>query len=243
MNNEERIQSELTMMAEGPDHLGPDLPISNPEPLPHTDGVEQVLCIPADLLELADIKDKGVWPRHTTLADIQQIHAEFCKSDNVSFIDRPLAESAKDYVQLIPYCVIIRGREIFCYKRKGSEGRLTGLFSCGVGGHINPVDARDTLDGSYYAGLKRELLEEVGLPDVGEPRAEALIYDDSNDVGKVHLGVVHIIRIDLQTKLTFADEALSGGDFWPASELLMKIRAEPDLYETWTQLVLRNLFS
>lgn len=205
----------------------------------HVDGVEQVLCVPADLLNYIDLKDRGVWPQDASAEAMQEVLGELTNSDNVIFVDRPQAEVSSDFVQLIPYCVIIRGREIFCYRRKGSEGRLTGLFSCGVGGHINPHDG----ESPYYAGLKRELQEELGLELVDNPPAQAFIYDDSNAVGKVHLGVVHLIRITLQQKLTSNDPALEQGDFWPISELVVKARVEPELYETWTQLVLRKIFA
>lgn len=239
MNNEERIQSELTMMAEGPDHLGPDLPISNPEPLPHADDVEKVLCISA-IDVLGCVEDETLWPCITKMEDVTAILAEL--PNNSVFVKRPQAEQvASGFIQLIPYCVIIRGRELFCYRRKGSEGRLTGLFSCGVGGHINPVDGNP--EDAYGAALRRELREELGLDLTDVPPAQAIIYDDSNDVGKVHLGIVHIVRIDLQQKLVFNDPALEQGVFWPVSELVMKCRVEPELYETWTQLVLKKIFS
>lgn len=204
------------------------------------DDVERVLCVGcADMLDLLTISNKGVWPKGDDVNDLVKELGDYS-----SFVKRPLAEEpASGFVQLIPYCVIVRGREIFCYRRKGSEGRLTGLFSCGVGGHINPIDAFTGPENTYEAALRRELREELGLALETVPDAQSLIYDDSNDVGKVHLGVVHIVRIDLQHKLVFDDPALEQGEFWPISELVMKARTEPSLYETWTQLVLRNIFS
>ena len=58
------------------------------------------------------------------------------------FVERRHAETDSSLKQLIPYCVLLRGDEIFLMRRKpkGGESRLFNLHSIGVGGHINPVD-------------------------------------------------------------------------------------------------------
>lgn len=217
-------------------------PVTKPVPVMENPA-EQVLCFPTALLPcVGEFKDCGIWSG--LLQSAESAFKTIMTSGELAFLDRPIAEVSEDYVQLIPYCVILRGREIFRYRRKGSEGRLTGLLSVGVGGHINPIDGDVPDERMYYKALRRELLEEVGH-DIGEvkPVPLGIIYDPSNAVGKVHVGVVHVINIKPGSMLQTTDPALAAGDFWPISELTFNLKAEPFLYETWTQLVLRHVFS
>lgn len=119
-------------------------------------------------------------------------------TDKMEFMARSKAEFDPSWLQLIPYCVLINDAGlVFAYERdkSGGESRLHRKISIGVGGHINPIDSSG--EGSEYsAGLCRELAEEVDVDpemSIGDP--VALIYDDQNEVGRVHLGVVHIVDI------------------------------------------------
>ena len=88
---------------------------------------------------------------------------------------------------------------MFCYTRGKSQGeaRLHRLRSLGVGGHVAEADAdgRATLD-AYEMALSRELDEEVEIQSDGAIRRVGLINDDSNPVGQVHLGVVHLYELE-----------------------------------------------
>ena len=70
------------------------------------------------------------------------------------------------------------------------------MYSIGVGGHISEEDrGLFSQDASgYYDGMWRELKEEVDIEPLGEA-AVAVINDDSTEVGLVHFGVVHIVRV------------------------------------------------
>ena len=63
---------------------------------------------------------------------------------------------------------------------------------------INTEDAeassleRDT----YMTGVEREMNEELVIRSGYQQRIVALINDDSNEVGQVHLGVVHLFELD-----------------------------------------------
>ena len=154
------------------------------------------------------------------------------------FMPRSRAEDDPNFKQLIPYVVLRHRGRIFRYRRgsKGTEARLHALRSIGVGGHINPADGKD-FDGLYHAAMLRELREEVELPP-GAPRLEplGLINDDSVPVGRVHLGVVHVLELttpDVRSR----ESALAEAGFSSLSELL----ADRDGFETWSRFVLDEL--
>ena len=160
------------------------------------------------------------------------------RADVARFLPRALAEDDPSYKQLIPYVVLRHGGQIFHYRRgsKGTESRLHALRSIGVGGHINPIDGRD-FDGIYRAALLRELGEEVELPP-GPPELEplGLINDDATAVGRVHLGVVHVLTLSAPT-VRSREAALADAGFATPGEL----RRDRDRFESWSQFVLDGL--
>jgi predicted NUDIX family phosphoesterase len=157
------------------------------------------------------------------------------------FMPRAKAEDDPSFKQLIPYVVLRSGDRIFHYRRgkKGTEQRLHALRSIGVGGHINPIDGAAHFDGVYSAALLRELNEEVELPP-GPPRLEplGLINDDSTPVGQVHLGVVHVLRLEAPT-VKPREAALAATGFATPAELW----ADRDAFETWSKFVLERLIA
>ena len=116
---------------------------------------------------------------------------------NHIFIKRKDAESNPAYKQLIPYALLQCGENIFVYRRGKllAEKRLHGNYSLGIGGHISVTDP-GLFGTSYDDGLKREINEEVTIESPYTQRVVALLNDDSNDVGKVHFGVVHILKLE-----------------------------------------------
>jgi len=113
------------------------------------------------------------------------------------FESRARAERETAWKQCIPYCVIARGSEVFCVERgrQQGEGRLHGKLSIGLGGHIGIEDSPP--HGAVRRGLLRELDEELILParHAATPRFVGLLNDDSNAVGKVHVGLVHLLQL------------------------------------------------
>lgn len=154
---------------------------------------------------------------------------------NSFYVPRAEAEEDERLKQLIPYAVLIKGREVFRYQRgvKGGEGRLHGLWSVGVGGHVNPVDGEG--GDAYDAAFLRELAEEVDC-EVKNQEVVALINDDSTPVGKVHLGVVHIVKIGLH-KFGIKEKSLESGEFVHQLDI-KQVHGE---YESWSKLVVENL--
>ncbi|MCL2044176.1 MAG: NUDIX domain-containing protein [Treponema sp.] len=118
-----------------------------------------------------------------------------CLSEkDICWIERSAAETDSSYKQIIPYVVVRQSTgNILCYPRHGTESRLHGLYSCGIGGHIDINDAQNTFQQTVIAGMMRELGEE--LADFREDMVEfvynGIIYESETSVGQVHFGLVY----------------------------------------------------
>lgn len=155
---------------------------------------------------------------------------------------RDQMEQDPSFKQLIPYCIFRhtaddRSVSLFQYTRgKGQgEARLHAKGSVGIGGHISSLDADD--DSPYNKGMQRELDEEVTIGCEFDQHCVGLINDDENEVGKVHLGVVHIFDVN-QPLVTANEVEIEGAGF----ESLESILGRLDQFETWSQICLQALF-
>lgn len=180
------------------------------------------------------------------LGDFQGINTEIARylpsllnPENNFFMDRGAAEEDPSHKQLIPYCIFRvkddQGSRYLHYTRgkSGGESRLHAQISIGVGGHINPVDQREDHLGekTYIAGVEREIDEELNINGGHTNNIVALLNDDSNEVGKVHLGVVHMI--DLETDDVHANEdAIANLALCTLEDLKGPLY---DRLETWTR--------
>ncbi|MEX2579419.1 MAG: hypothetical protein WD342_10205 [Verrucomicrobiales bacterium] len=154
---------------------------------------------------------------------------------NNHFLSRDEAEEDPSHKQLIPYAVFRHDDRFLHYVRGGGSGekRLAAKGSLGVGGHINDVDhAASSLDkDTYTIGVEREIDEELNIDGSYRQKIIGLINDDSNDVGKVHLGVVHLF--DLETdRVTAGEDNIVDLEFLSLDELA----ARRERLETWSQI-------
>ncbi|MDR1827948.1 MAG: NUDIX domain-containing protein [Methylobacteriaceae bacterium] len=153
----------------------------------------------------------------------------------VRWLERAGAETDTSHRQLIPY-VLVRdaGGAYLCYQRHGSEKRLTGLYSVGLGGHIEENDARPDLRQTVHACILRELAEE--LADFDPLRItldyRGVINEIETPVGLVHLGLVHLARCAPGYRPLPGAE-ISGAQWKSAAELAGLRR------ELWSDLALR----
>lgn len=162
---------------------------------------------------------------------------------HTSWRPRASVEDDPSFKQLIPYCVLAhRGADgsvtYFSYTRGGgqSEARLRAKRSVGIGGHISSTDGEHGDDTSYEAGMRRELAEEIAIGGGWTGRCVGLINDDSNAVGSVHLGIVHILELERPDVVSQESELVECG-FATLDALL----ADRDRFETWSQIVLDAL--
>ena len=135
--------------------------------------------------------------------------------------------------QIIPYLVVRCGGRYLLFERTraGHEGRLRGLSSVGVGGHISHEDVGQAED-VVAAGLRRELDEELHVMGDWTARLVAVLNDDDNPVGQVHFGLVHLVDVPSgHVEVREADQLT--GQLVPFDA----VRAAYPQMETWSQLV------
>jgi len=158
------------------------------------------------------------------------------------FMLRADAENDANYKQLIPYVILRCGDKYLSYVRgqRAGETRLVGQRSIGIGGHINPIDemplfSSDFRD-AYQAAVEREVAEEVSVGAAHCDNVVALLNDDSNDVGKVHLGIVHLWELETPN-VTKREQMITKLAFMTLDEL----RDVKDTMETWSSLCVDKL--
>lgn len=167
--------------------------------------------------------------------DIERYLPALLDRRNNFFTARGPAENDPSLKQIIPYCILMHEGRVLHYVRgkKAGEQRLVAKGSIGIGGHMNDGDEglfalnRD----AYDAAVRREVGEELRIDARYRDRAVALLNDDSTEVGRVHLGVVHIFELESEdvrkgeamiTELQFLDRA--------------QLAARRDAMETWSQI-------
>jgi predicted NUDIX family phosphoesterase len=156
----------------------------------------------------------------------------------ISFRPRDTVEEDPSFKQLIPYCIFRHEGQIFYYTRgsKGGEQRLHSKRSIGIGGHISSED--DAKAGSTYReGMQREIDEEVAMETKYTEQCVGLINDDETEVGKVHLGIVHVFDLELP-KVSPREESIIKTGFDSPEKLLQEL----EQFETWSQICLKGLF-
>ena len=194
---------------------------------------ENVLVIKRSLLdELGSFQGLNFEPR-------KYLDAILSRGNN-SFLRRPLAEKDPSHKQIIPYVLLAHGDRVLFYVRgkKAGEQRLVAKGSIGIGGHMNESDeSLFALDeAAYRAGVEREVGEEIAINTKFEDRIVALLNDDSNEVGQVHLGVIHIFKL-AEPKVDKREAMITSLAFLGKDELL----ARRDSLETWSQICLDSL--
>lgn len=162
------------------------------------------------------------------------------------FVERRWAEQDSSLKQIIPYTIVTDGESVLSLRRldKGGERRLHGKLSIGVGGHINPVDREAAPrhgDDLIAAGAWREIEEELYIPEDAKMKVVGLVNDESNPVGSVHLGVVHVAKVADVSCVKVKERDQLEGSFVSAGEI-KKRAADPEaLMETWSSLVAERL--
>src|SRR5256714_7386483 len=159
---------------------------------------------------------------------------------NNFFLGRALAENDPTHKQIIPYVLLAHGDRVLFYVRgkEGGEQRLVAKGSIGIGGHMNETDeSLFALDeAAYRAGVEREVGEEISINTKFEDCVVALLNDDSNEVGQVHLGIVHVFKL-VEPKVEKREAMITSLSFLTKDELLTR----RDLLETWSQICLDSL--
>ena len=174
---------------------------------------------------------------HGLNPDIDRYLRVFLEQGNHFFVPRAEAEEDPSLKQLIPYVVVTSVGKLLHYRRGSGSGekRLLKKGSVGSGGHINNGDglghAFDRV--AYQRALTRELQEELAIESCFIERPLALLNDDTNPVGAVHLGIVHQCEL-ASAEVSANEEAIAELGFLTLEELTSR----HDDLETWSQLVI-----
>jgi len=192
---------------------------------------EKVLCFERKLLE-----ELGVFQGLSL--EVEKYLPVVTSAARLVYLNRSDAEQDKRYKQLIPYVLLICNDRILRYRRGrgGQETRLHGLYSVGIGGHISQEDhGLFSSDRGYQEGMRRELMEEAGI-DAGNGPAVAAINDDSTEVGCVHFGVVHVVRVP-GGNVAGRRSGIVGPEFIPMADAVKELSG----YESWSRFCLEHL--
>ena len=194
---------------------------------------ENVLVIRRSLLDqLGDFHGLNFEPEKY-LAALLSRGNNFCSP-------RVQAENDPTYKQIIPYVLLAFKNKILYYVRgkKAGEQRLVAKGSVGIGGHMNETDeSLFALDEqAYRAGVKREVDEEIKIDTQFEDRIVALLNDDTTEVGRVHLGIVHVFDL-AEEKVEKREAMITNLTFLTKAELM----ARRESLESWSQICLDSL--
>jgi len=178
-------------------------------------------------------------------ADADRYLTVLLAAENTSYRPRGEMEDDPSFKQLIPYVIFrhrdAEGREsIFCYTRGKGQGekRLHRKRSVGIGGHISTLDSGNSTGlHPYEEGMQRELDEEVEIATRYTARRVGLINDDQTEVGRVHLGIVHIFDVE-SPAVSPREPDIAEPGFVPVEQIL----ADLSTFETWSQICLQALF-
>ena len=161
---------------------------------------------------------------------------------NNFFLPRAQAEDDPAYKQIIPYALVAFGNRVLYYVRgkKVGEQRLVAKGSIGIGGHMNQEDELlfnyALNEAAYRAGVEREVNEEIKIDTQFEDRIVALLNDDTTDVGRVHLGIVHVFKL-AEPKVEKREAMITNLTFLVRAELT----ARRESLETWSQICVDSL--
>lgn len=197
--------------------------------------MEHVLVIPRSLFDSLG-SFQGFQP------DVEHYLPVMLDPANNFFMERPAAENDPTHKQIIPYSLFHHKGRLLCYTRggKGGEKRLHAKRSVGIGGHINPVDQTQAHLGeqTYFNGVEREITEELRITGGHRQRVLGLLNDDSNEVGQVHLGVVHLFELETDA-VESNEEAIQDLQFVSMEDLVANV----DQLETWSAICVQHLAS
>jgi len=198
-------------------------------------GQEQVLVVERKVFE-----DIGIF--QGLQFDVDKYIRKLFVSGVPRFMPRSKVEKDPSFKQLIPYVIMSHNGKYLTYIRgtHAGESRLVAKRSIGIGGHINPIDWDLPLFTNFYetylAAVRREVAEEVTVEASHTDCIVALLNDESNEVGSVHLGIVHFWTLD-EPKVARREQMITQITFMTPAQL-QQIR---DTMETWSQLCLSGL--
>jgi predicted NUDIX family phosphoesterase len=192
---------------------------------------ELVFAIPTDnLWKLLTYKDKGLIKGTGDVLNSIVHHGLFRKRSEL--------EEDPSFKQIIPYAIISNDESFYVFRRSTGQGeeRLHNKLHMGVGGHMNPGSSMEQGENYLINELKREFFEEVKLLNgclIEDIEFIGFINDDSIPVGRVHTGLLYIIRLSNQNIVINETDKMSAE--WIDKRDLAGYYEE---METWTKIAI-----
>lgn len=158
---------------------------------------------------------------------------------------RPTLEAMPAFRQIIPYIVLRYQGKFIRYTRTeaGGENRLHGRQSIGLGGHTDLADIVQhnsiiDISATLNETAKREVDEELGEVKVLSKKWVGLLSDTSNEVGKVHIGVVGVWELQ-ELPDGESEDAIGAVEICGATD----INANFSRLETWSSILFGAYFN
>ena len=207
---------------------------------------KMVLCIDRSALAEQNIplSANGIYP-----FDLNQVDAQ-----DFQFINRRVCDDKDEHTfnhsvgyrfpQILPYITVKDTEDKYLtYSRNGTETRLHGSRSLGIGGHVDICDLYDhnyqLLNNPIEAIIQathRELKEEIDVSAMFDATLlSRIIVDTTNPVGCVHVGLT--TTIIAEQRGIHPQEELHDPQWLTVEEL----KANIDQYENWSKLIIEGL--
>ena len=197
---------------------------------------EMVMCVKASDVEFFEGFTEFTYQNETAADHL------FHLLDSATFRLRSNIEDDESLKQIIVYVIISDGEKIYRYARACGEEKLVGDYSIGIGGHVNIDDSQST---DFYhekavrwaairefvegVGANNECIDEYIIGPIG------VINDNSNPVGRVHLGIVFQVELN-GLEIYPRDKNIHKAGLADFEELVQYL----DDYENWSQLIILN---
>lgn len=194
--------------------------------------MQHIICTTSSVIDKA-LSGEGFIQNTDNIFDLNQIWVG----------PRPHLEEDEHFKQIIPYVILSFEGKIAAYQRtkKGGENRLHHLNSIGFGGHIDAFDlvyqsnGSIDLDKTIETSAHREIDEELNISGIKSKSQLGYIVDNSNPVGRVHIGVVE--RWELASAdISSNEEEIKVLGLFDPSELL-----QIGPMENWSEHIINGL--
>ncbi len=184
---------------------------------------ETILVVKQATLFPQEPAPQGLITHSESFLDVINQHKEF--------LPRTAMEEDPTYKQIIPYLLFKYHDRYFLMQRRAqsSEQRLKNKYSLGIGGHMRHEDMENAA--TIFDWAKREFHEEIAYQDPFSITTLGILNDDSNPVGRVHLGLV--LLLEGTTKNIQIRSELKSGNLLTVEDCL---EFYPDM-ESWSQII------
>ncbi|MCB1567313.1 MAG: NUDIX domain-containing protein [Xanthomonadales bacterium] len=195
--------------------------------------MQHIICTEKSVVDI-EIKANGFIKTEKDIFDVSKIWVG----------PRETLETNEDFKQIIPYVILSYQGKIALYQRtkKGGEDRLHNMHSIGFGGHIDAFDLayQDNgvinLDKTIENSAQREIDEELNVSEIVSKQHLGYIYDDSNPVGRVHIGVVELWELATNEITSNEDEIHVVGLF-----TIEELKGFEGEMENWSEHIVNGL--